>query len=138
MTYGKLLVALTATLMPPVGAVREPPLLAHHSFASTYDESKTVKIEGKLIQFLFRNPHSFVHVMAPDETGQIHRWAVEWGGAGQLGGQGVTRDTLKVGDIVVITGNPGRSPADHRVRMVTLRRTSDGFGWGARPGETFD
>lgn len=133
MTYGKLLVVLTATLM--VGGMTAR---AHHSFASTYDESKTVKVEGKLIQFLFRNPHSFVHVMAPDENGQIHRWAVEWGGAGQLGGQGVTRDTLKVGDVVVITGNPGRNPADHRVRMVTLRRTSDGFGWGARPGETFD
>src|SRR5213080_1863237 len=59
---------------------------AHHSFAATYFEDKTVKIEGKLVQFLFRNPHSFVHVEAPDESGVMQRWAVEWGGAGQLGG----------------------------------------------------
>ena len=59
----------------------------------------------------------------------------EWGGAGQLGGQGVTRDTLKPGDVVVITGNPGRDAADHRMRMVSLKRTSDGFGWGSKPGE---
>jgi hypothetical protein len=111
---------------------------AHHSFAATYDESKTVKIEGKLVQFMFRNPHSFVHVMAPDDGGQEQRWAVEWGGAGQLGGQGVTRETLKPGDVVVITGNPGRNPADHRVRMVTLRRPSDGFGWGTQPGQTVE
>jgi uncharacterized protein DUF6152 len=111
---------------------------AHHSFAATYEESKKVSIEGKLVQFLFRNPHSFVHVMAPDANGQEQRWAVEWGGAGQLGGQGVTRETLKVGDIVVITGNPGRNPADHRIRMVTLRRPSDGFGWGDRAGEVVD
>ena len=111
---------------------------AHHSFASTYDESKKITVEGKLVQFLFRNPHSFVHVMAPDEDGTMQRWAIEWGGAGQLGGQGVTRETLRPGDKVVITGNPGRNPADHRVRMVTLRRPSDGFGWGAREGETFD
>jgi hypothetical protein len=110
----------------------------HHSFASTYDESKTVQIEGKLVQFLFRNPHSFVHVMAPDENGEMFRWAVEWGGAGQLGGQGVTRTTLRQGDNVVISGNPGRNPVDHRIRMVTLRRTSDGFGWGTRPGEVVD
>ena len=111
---------------------------AHHSFAATYFEDKTVKIEGKLVQFLFRNPHSFVHIEAPDETGAMQRWAVEWGGAGQLGGQGVTRETLKPGDVVTITGNPGRNPADHRLRMVSLRRNSDGFGWGQRPGEIVD
>ena len=37
---------------------------------------------GQALQFLFRNPHSFVHVEAPDEKGEMHRWAVEWGGAG--------------------------------------------------------
>jgi hypothetical protein len=111
---------------------------AHHSFAATYFEDKTVKIEGKLVQFLFRNPHSFVHIEAPDESGAMQRWAVEWGGAGQLGGQGVTRETLKPGDVVTVTGNPGRNPADHRLRMVTLRRNSDGFGWGQRPGQVVD
>lgn len=111
---------------------------AHHSFAATYDESRMVTIEGKLVQFLYRNPHSFVHLMAPDDTGEVQRWAIEWGGAGQLRGQGVRRDTLQVGDVVVISGNPGRNPADRRVRMVTLRRPSDGFGWGKRPGETVD
>jgi len=42
---------------------------AHHSFTATYDEEKTVKIEGTLVQFMFRNPHAWVHVMAPDENG---------------------------------------------------------------------
>jgi hypothetical protein len=130
---GTLLVVLTAALVTSAVTVG-----AHHSFAATYDESKTTKIEGKLVQFMFRNPHSFVHVMAPDDQGQEQRWAVEWGGAGQLAGQGVTRETLKPGDVVVITGNPGRNPADHRIRMVTLRRTSDGFGWGTQPGQTVD
>ena len=111
---------------------------AHHSFAATYFEGKTAKIEGKIIQFLFRNPHSFVHVEAPDESGVMQKWMIEWGGAGLLQGQGVTRDTLKVGDPVIITGNPGRDPADHRMRMVTLKRTTDGFGWGARAGETVE
>jgi hypothetical protein len=111
---------------------------AHHSFAATYDEARTVQIEGKLVQFLFRNPHSFVHVIAPDGAGQEQRWAVEWGGTSQLGVQGVTRETLRPGDVVVITGNPGRNPADFRVRMLTLRRNSDGFGWGEKPGETVD
>jgi hypothetical protein len=110
---------------------------AHHSFTATYDENKTVEIKGTLVQFMFRNPHAWVHVMAPDDKGEMQRWGVEWGGAGALTGQGVTRESLKPGDEVVITGNPGRNPIDHRVRMRTLLRPSDGFGWGQR-GETFD
>ena len=110
---------------------------AHHSFTATYDEDNIVEIEGELVQFLFRNPHSWVHVMAPDENGELVRYGVEWGGAGQLAGGGVTRSTLRPGDHVIITGNPGRNPADHRVRMRSLRRTSDNFGWGFE-GEDFD
>jgi Family of unknown function (DUF6152) len=111
---------------------------AHHSFAATYLEDQTVSIEGELVQFLFRNPHSFVHVMVKEKDGTLVRYAVEWGGAGQLGGQGVTRETLKAGDHVIISGSPGRNPKDHRVRMVTLHRPKDGFGWGKRPGEVVD
>lgn len=111
---------------------------AHHSFTATYFEDRTIQIEGKLLQFLFRNPHSFVHVEAPDEKGEMHRWAVEWGGAGQLANQGVTNQTLRVGDVVSITGNPGRDPSDYRIRMQYLRRNSDGFDWGRKPGETFN
>ena len=108
---------------------------AHHSFAATYDESKTVKVEGRLVQFLFRNPHSFVHVEAKDDKGQVQRWAVEWGGTAQLGSQGITNETLKYGDIVTINGNPGRNPGEYRIRLLWLRRKSDNFGWGQRPGE---
>ena len=110
---------------------------AHHSFTATYDEDASIEIEGRIVQFLFRNPHSWVHVMAPDQNGEMHRWGVEWGGAGQLGRQGVTRASLRAGDHVVITGNPGRNPADHRIRMRSLRRTSDGYGWG-QSGEDFN
>lgn len=126
------------TLSAAVATMLAGSALAHHSFTATYFEDRTMQIEGKLLQFMFRNPHSFVHVEAPDETGKLQRWAVEWGGAGQLSGQGVTSQTLRVGDVVAITGNPGRDPSDHRLRMQYLRRSSDGFEWGRKPGETFN
>jgi hypothetical protein len=107
---------------------------AHHSFASTYDLSKQVKVEGKLVQFLFRNPHSFVHIESAD--GQ--RWAIEWAGGAQLSGSSIDRTTLKVGDPVIITGNPTRTEGEHRLRMVTFKRTSDGLSWGGRQGEVVD
>ena len=110
------------------------PLQAHHSFAATYFEDKVQKIEGDLVQFLYRNPHSFVHVEAPDEKGVKQRWAVEWGAGQQLTQQGVTRVTLRAGDHVIIEGSPGRNPEDHRLRMRTITRPSDGWKWGG----TFD
>ena len=48
-------------------------VFAHHSFGATYDTSKQVKIEGKLVQFVYRNPHSFVHIEAPDASGAVQR-----------------------------------------------------------------
>ena len=111
---------------------------AHHSFAATYLEDQTVQVEGDLVQFLFRNPHSFVHLNVKEKDGTVVRYAVEWGGAGQLQGLGVTRETLKIGDHVIITGSPGRNPKDHRVRMVTLLRPKDGYNFGRRPGEVVD
>ena len=110
------------------------PADAHHSFAATYFEDKTETVEGELVQFLFRNPHSFVHVEGKDPQGNVVRYAVEWGAGLQLNRQGVTRETLKPGDHVIITGNPGRNPEDHRLRMRTITRPSDGWKWGG----TFD
>jgi len=95
---------------------------AHHSFAATYFEDKKVTVEGDLVQFLYRNPHSFVHVEVKEPNGEVTRWAVEWGAGGQLGRQGVTRETLKPGDHVIVVGNPGRNPEDHRLRMVNITR----------------
>ena len=91
---------------------------AHHSYGATYDVNKEIKLEGKLVQFVYRNPHSFVHIEAPDENGVEQRWAVEWSGGGQLAKQGVTRESLKVGDEVIIIGRPSRVPGEYRALMV--------------------
>lgn len=111
---------------------------AHHSYAATYDVANEITLEGRLVQFVYRNPHSFVHVQAPDQKGATQRWAVEWAGTGQLAEAGVQRDTLKVGDQVVIVGRPSRVNGEYRALMVRLTRPADGFTWGARAGQVVD
>ena len=111
---------------------------AHHSFGATYNSKQEIKVEGKLVQFVFRNPHSFVYIEAPDDNKVTQRWAIEWSGAAALGGQGVNRDTLRVGDHVIVTGRPSRTPGEYRVQMLTLRRPADGLTWGNRAGEVVD
>ena len=108
--------------------------VAHHSFAATYEEKKMVRVEGEIIQVLFRNPHSFVQLQ--DKEGV--RWGIEWGGATQLSRGGVTRSTLQSGDHVVITGAPGRNGEDHRMLLRTLYRPVDGLKWGERAGEVVE
>jgi len=112
---------------------------AHHSFPATYSVNKVITIEGRVAQLLFRNPHSFLQVDAPDVSGQVQRWSLEWGGASQLTSQGVVKDTLKVGDVLVITANPARSTENStRGLLKTARRPVDGWTWGMAPGQVVE
>src|SRR5688500_18118147 len=111
---------------------------AHHSYGATYDTKKEVKLEGKLVQFIYRNPHAYVHIQAKDANGVEQRWAVEWAGTAQLTTAGVTKESLKVGDEIRITGRPSRVTGEYRVLMVNLTRPRDGFNWGSRAGELVD
>jgi hypothetical protein len=108
---------------------------AHHSFAATYLEDQKKTIEADVLQFLYRNPHSFLQLQTTDaKTGKKVECAVEWGGGGQLGSQGVQKETLRPGDHVVVVGEPGRDPDTCRMRMISIKRPSDGWSWGG----TFD
>ena len=111
---------------------------AHHSLGATYKANETITLDGKILQLLLRNPHSFLQVEAPDEKGVMQRWSLEWRSAGSLSQQGINGQTLKLNDVVTVTASPSRTPTDHRGVLKTLHRKSDGLGWGDRPGETVE
>src|SRR5688572_22568693 len=114
---------------------------AHHSFAGTYIEHQVMKIEGKVVEFNIRNPHSFILVEVSEKDGKKVRWGGEWGGVTQLSQGGVTRFTLEVGDHLIIEEAPRRIPLD-RNRLVarcggpppTSKRAGDGAGRGGGGG----
>jgi uncharacterized protein DUF6152 len=110
----------------------------HHSYGATYDTSKEIKLTGKLVQFVYRNPHAFVTIQAADQNGTMQRWAVEWSGTTQLNAAGVKSDSLRAGDEIIIVARPSRVTGEYRALMVNLKRPSDGFVWGAREGERVD
>jgi hypothetical protein len=112
-------------------------VFAHHSYAATYDVTREITIDGRIVQFVYRNPHSFVHVVAKGAGGATERWAVEWSGVNQLGNAGITKESLKVGDEVVITARPSRVAGEFRALMLRLKRPSDGFTWGS-PSQQVD
>jgi hypothetical protein len=122
----------TLMFIIPMALLLAGTLSAHHSFSATYDTGKTMSIEGKVVQFLLRNPHSFLHIEVKDKSGKAEVWNVEWAAAGQL--NGTIAASIKAGDLVTINGNPARDPADLRLRMVNIKRT-DGENWGFSPGQ---
>lgn len=124
------LVAMAATLTVSVAE-------AHHSYAATFDVDHHINLEGKVTQFGFRNPHSYIQLEVPDGKGGTVRWSIEWSGTASLKSQGIDRGTLKVGDIVKVVASPSRVKGELRAQIVTLIREKDGLTWGLK-GEKVD
>ena len=93
------------------------PASAHHSFAAHYFEEQTISIEGELVQFDYRSPHAWVHVMAKDGEGGMQRFAAEWAGPTRLSQRGVMADNPETGDWVIVSGSPGRNPSERRIHL---------------------
>ena len=106
------------------------PTYAHHSFAADYFEEQSITIEGDVQEFQFRNPHSLLMFDVKDQGGRVQMYTAEWGNVGRLTSQGVSKESLKYGDHVVITGSPGRIASAFRVHLKGIERPSDGWQWG--------
>lgn len=102
---------------------------AHHSTAATYNTRDRAQIKGVIVKLQFRNPHSFIYILAPDAHGEKQQWAVECGSIAALASDKVSARTLKPGEEVIVTGFPGRNPADHRLLLLSIERPSDGWKW---------
>ena len=123
----------SALLALIASVVVSAPLTAHHSFAAHYLEQQTVRVEGDLVQFEYRSPHAWVHVMVRDETGSVQKVSAEWASPTRLQQRGISAETLKPGDRLVITGAPGRDPGERRLHVKTIERPSDGWRWSNQP-----
>jgi hypothetical protein len=105
------------------------PASAHHSFSAYYFEEQSITLEGVVQEFQYRSPHAILIFAAPDPNGQTQTFAAEWSNPRRLSGQGITAATLKPGDIVIVTGSPGRTASEYKVHLKGIRRPADGWTW---------
>ena len=117
------------------GLAMSVPSTAHHSLNATYVLDQQQVLRGTVKDFLVRNPHSFIVLNAPDQYSQMQVWQVEWLAAGLLSSQGIHQGTLLPDDELEITIAPGKDPMRHRGLVKILRKRSNGFEWGTKPGE---
>lgn len=99
---------------------------AHHSIAGVYDTSRQVTVEGVVSAFRFVNPHPFLLMDATDALQNTQSWRLEVDNRWELAAIGVTAETWKPGDRIVVTGFPGRTQPQS-IYVRTLQRPADGF-----------
>ena len=81
---------------------------AHHSFASEYDGTKPVTLKGTVTKIDWKNPYIYIFMDVADASGKFVNWAFEGYPPNTLRRVGFSRDLLKVGDAISVSGWPAR------------------------------
>jgi hypothetical protein len=79
------------------------PALAHHAFQAEFDGNAPIMLQGKVTKVEWINPHTWVHMEVVTD-GQSQEWMVEAGTPNTLLRAGLTRDTLKPGEEIIVRG----------------------------------
>lgn len=77
---------------------------AHHSFAAEFDQTDTVDVTGTVVKVEWQNPHAHFSLAVKDAAGKVTVWDFESGSPNALARRGVTRNSLKEGDVLHVTG----------------------------------
>jgi hypothetical protein len=99
---------------------------AHHSIAGVYDGSRQMNLDGVVTQFQFINPHPFVTIEVRNADGVAVLWRLEMDNRSELLQIGMSSETLKQGDRVIVNGSPARDQSQG-LYIRRLDRPSDGF-----------
>lgn len=116
-------------------AAAAAPVLAHHSFSAEYDDTKPLKLSGKVTSMLWSNPHAWIYIDVVGKDGKAVNWAWETGGANALIRRGWRKEDLPTGTVIVIDGYRARNGS--RTGNATSITFSDGrrlFAGSSKPG----
>ena len=93
----------------------------HHSFAAEFDAAQPITLTGTVTKVEWTNPHARFYIDVKDAAGKVVNWDLELGGSTQLVRRGWSRNTLKPGDVVTVSGFRARKePNVGNAREVSL------------------
>jgi Family of unknown function (DUF6152) len=87
------------------------PATAHHSFAAEFDANATADLKGEIAQVWWNNPHVRYRLTTKAKDGSTESWDLQASSITALQALGWNANTLKVGDVVTVSGQVGRDGA---------------------------
>lgn len=98
---------ITGAACLTTAALISMPATSHHSFAM-FDTSRHVLVEGRVTNWNYNSPHSWLMIEGPDENGVMTKWSFEGGAPVHVTRQGVTGATFRKGELVKVVMSPIR------------------------------
>lgn len=116
---------LGATLSFVCIAISGGVLAAHHSQPGFDPNDPPKELKGVVAEYRWRNPHVLFFWDVKDDSGKVVRWVGEFGSVATTLARGMTKNTFKAGEEVIVTAVPSRAGTPV-AQIRTIVKTADG------------
>ena len=131
--------AITAAAAAALALAVAVPVYAHHAFGAEFDPNRPLVLKGPVVRVEWVNPHTWIHLEVTTDDGSKEVWMVEGGTPNSLLRRGLKRDTIKIGQVVVVDGYQAKDRSNRaNGRDVTFEDGQKFFLGSSGTGAPYD